>query len=493
MHRIFVLTLLLIAICGTSVPAQAQVTGPVQACQATCTESCSGIGDEKKHATCLSSCRNDCVNAPPPPLTVQPKYVLMTILYAPPGCTGGAATCGASSSSDSVDYGVGSSLGTKVSMAHSFKVGFSLTADAGTGTTGVGGGVSFTGSNSDSNSTTVTKSNTFDLKVTANGDGVDHGQDQFVLILNPTVTLSGKPPNVRWTLGHTGPATDLYTVYASELKDPKSMRPAVAAQFAALGFTTVDFNRILGFDPFAASIRTGGHGWYAGSTGTNVPVTGGGNGDLANDLRPPRFAPTSYTLPYEPSSQQQNCGTAACSCAVTGEAIKNDVLSDSLFGQEQDYNISIKTSVGVPEVWDFKSDTEMTWTTSATTDSTKDGSQTATVSIGCPSASYAGPTLMQVYWDSTFGSFIFQPIALDQKTLLQHGRIADSTGNPIAGKPVQLLVNGVTYHTYSGPNGNYSFYSLKANKTRIRSMQLMAGGKSQSVAVGSTSSLTLAR
>src|SRR5215467_820661 len=50
-----------------------------------------------------------CAGAPPPPITIHPKYVVGGLVYAPPGCT--SSTPGsACSQPGSVDYSSGSSL-----------------------------------------------------------------------------------------------------------------------------------------------------------------------------------------------------------------------------------------------------------------------------------------------------------------------------------------------------------------------------------------------
>ena len=51
----------------------------------------------------------------------------------------------------------------------------------------------YTDTDSDSTSTTISKTNTLEIKATGNADGVDHDQDEFILLLNPAVGIQQVP------------------------------------------------------------------------------------------------------------------------------------------------------------------------------------------------------------------------------------------------------------------------------------------------------------
>src|SRR5262245_62060840 len=71
-----------------------------------------------KHGTktCGSnSMYGPCIVPPDPSCTAMPKYKVLTVVYAPPGRTGGG------SGASSVAYGSGSSFGTTTSSSHGFK------------------------------------------------------------------------------------------------------------------------------------------------------------------------------------------------------------------------------------------------------------------------------------------------------------------------------------------------------------------------------------
>ena len=85
----------------------------------------------------------NCEGPPPPPKTakVNPKYIVAAVVYAPPGCTSPTPNS-ACSQPGSVDYTSGSSMGSKVTMADSFKDGLKVTVSFGNEITG-GGDASF--------------------------------------------------------------------------------------------------------------------------------------------------------------------------------------------------------------------------------------------------------------------------------------------------------------------------------------------------------------
>ena len=58
------------------------------------------------------------------------------------------------------------------------------------------GNADFSYSIADSESFAVTKSASLDVKIAGNEDGIDHGQDIFILALNPTVTLREQNANI---------------------------------------------------------------------------------------------------------------------------------------------------------------------------------------------------------------------------------------------------------------------------------------------------------
>lgn len=465
-----------------------------QTCVQKCAQMCGPIQDVGKegYLACMRVCESRCSNPPKPPKcpsssgTLLPKYYVLGLIYAPPGCTSTSSQkCAAVSS---VDYKDGSTMGTKVSTESSFAFGVNASVNA-TGINvgifklgaGVSGGYSTT--STDSSSQTVTKGQGLELKVNGNDNGVDHTQDEFILLLNPAVAVQESQAVVNgacsaavdanWLLGVStaeGGSQVLYTLTVGELENPSSMPAAVASQLKALNFTTNDYQAILGLDPFA---------------------TGPGN------VNTPRFVPTTYSFPYEPLIQQTDCSNGVCSCLIMSESISNDFQTAIQNTSQAQYKVGVSESAGL-NLGIFSlgasSDQNWTWTSSSTQGDTTDQSQNATATITCPSTAYQGPTIMGIYWDTLFGSFLFSPITLgSQTTVMQQGILRDAAGNPKRHVPVDLAIAGKAFHTFTNNNGEYVFFKPTTQIPDFPNIgQLLINGRpSQTVSLGSAQKLSV--
>jgi hypothetical protein len=487
-----------------------------QTCQQGCRDECgpiTGPGANKAAvAACVRSCIKKCPSGPsqtpPPPVcpsltgALFPKYYILGLVYAPPGCTSSSSLkC---STQSSVDYQAGSSMGTKVSTENSFSAGVDAKVDASFSVAGMakfGASVSggYSNASTDSNSQTVSKGQSLDIKAAGNGDGIDHTQDAFILLLNPAVAVQQTqqvvnnqcgPLVANWYMGVSGSSgtQQRYTVYAEWLKNPSSMPQNVAHQLQTLGFTSTDYQSILAQDPFA-------------------------NGSTTIDNT--RFIPTTYSFPYEPPLQASDCNNGVCSCMSMSDTIKNEIQTEVGSKSQTQYSLGFSESAGT----DFKvfnagvsSNQKFTWTSTSTNADTSDSTQSATATVVCPSTSYQGPTIMSIYWDTLFGSFLFVPTTLTpqpmmrtrapqtmlwaqalQPMILSQGTVIDPTGTPLRHEAVQLVVGGKTYHTLTNNRGDY--YFLRAASLRNVSYpptgQLSTRGVRQVVALGSTQKLQI--
>jgi len=391
-----------------------------------------------------------CAGSPPPPVTIQPKYIVGGLVYAPPGCTNPTAGS-ACSQPGSVDYSGSSSLGTKITTADSFKNGLKVTASFGSDVIGSSDSFAWSRTTGDSHSANLTKSSGLEIKAFGNKDGIDHDQDMFILLLNPTVTLSSDgAQNIYWQPGYSGNAAARYEVYVSELRNPATMRPDVAALLQAHGFTAADYKTIRCLDPFSGPGVTGPFGTQADfcqvSASTGAPSPG-------LDLN--RFRPTTWILQYEPPLHASDL------CPTVTATLKNDFASEDASSTEDDYTVSADMHAGVKDTFGLKIEGEMTWTNSETDANSRGSTQSASLTLVCPSVGYTGPTLFQVYWDVMYGTFLLIPFDQASMEIIQHGTVTDAHGKPVAGESVELEYGGRNYHTFTTTVGTYRFATLK--------------------------------
>ena len=395
----------------------------------------------------------NCTGAPAPtptPTVVRPKFIVAAIVYAPPGCvsTTPNSPC---SQPGLVDYTSGSSMGSKVTIADSFKEGFKITATVGNDITG-SSQVSFgwTGTTGDTKSSSLTKSASLEIKVPGNGDGINHDQDLFELLLNPTLKVSTDGTNIFWQPGYSGEAVARYEVYASELRNPATMRPAVAQVLAKAGLTAADFKTIRCLDPFVGPGSTGPGGVRADFCQL-VATTGG----ASPGLDPNRFRPTTWILPYEPPLHPTDL------CPSITATLKNEYADEKAGSTQDEYSVGASADSGKLLPLGLKAENSITWTSGETDTTTKGSTQSASMTLVCPSAGYTGPTLFQVYLDAVYGTFLFVPYDPSTMAIMHSGVVLDPRGKPFAGVPVALEYNGHTFHTFTTSTGRYRFVSSK--------------------------------
>jgi hypothetical protein len=152
-------------------------------------------------------------------------------------------------------------------------------------------------------------------------------------------------------------------------------------------------------------------------------------------LNPVRFRSTTWNLPYEPSFETAPCSTDAKS------TLKNEFANETSKTYARDYAVGFTVGLtggsgksgnnsggsggsdgasggsdgnsnrsGASDAGkdSLKDDTTLTWTNSTTNSSSTDSTQSAAVTIACPSVSYTDPKIdVAVYWDSLYGTFLF--------------------------------------------------------------------------------------
>jgi hypothetical protein len=398
-------------------------------CAANCTDEfpptpgCRGAACGAARANCIIQCERAC--QPKPPVQISPRYLVLALMYAPPGCTNTAADKCAIQGN--VSYGASSSTGTQISASASFQVGEKVSV----GSEVASETQNFQVTTTNSTSETVTKTQGLTLSTGGIQDGVNHDLDEFILLTDPVVTIQETSSAVLWNLGVSGGSFNIFPVTVGELRNPSTMPADVARHFAALGFTNSDFQTILTLDPFA-------------SAGTGPTV------DPAQF--PNRYTYTGYNLGYNPPGAN-SCTNGVCPCVNTQQPIINE--ADGTIGSSVQAQYSVDVSLGSLKQLGLVSDTSFTWTATAAQQNTVKNSQTAALLLACPSPAYNGPATIDVYWDSLYGTFEFYPVP--DTIVVQQGTVTTAAGKALPGVPVALAYGGKTLRTFTDYRGRYKF------------------------------------
>jgi hypothetical protein len=413
--------------------------------------------------------------------TVFPSYYIFTLIYTPPGCTlpppsPSQYKCGAGSF---VSYSSGSTAGSTVSIANSTGTSTSLTATLG----GLGVGGSFSETSTSGSSVTVSKATsavfTWPNPAPVGNDGINHDFDQFEILVNPAVAMTGwhdpvtQQNHAQWSLGtRHGEAERLQRVQVSYLRcalagigprpggssstctplpydrtgscssNPFLQMPgppdASSPSGWLPGLTCDDYQQMLDQDLF----------WNASNTPVLIPTS--------------RFAQMSMDFTYD-----QPGGQFGTSCMPLTQSLTTSDVDTATSSQKTQYKASMTLSANFPidtNQLDLRSTTSLTWTDSNSTSLSNTSTQTASATVACSSMSWTGPDNIAVYYDTMYGTFLF---ALDDGTgyaMLLQGTITDTDGDLVPHEPLKLVVGGKVYQTFSHNNGTFRFH-LPAGQT----------------------------
>jgi hypothetical protein len=368
--------------------------------------------------------------------TVVPKYLVLTVIYAPPGTNGGHST-------SSVSYGAGSTTGLTTSASQTFKVSNSVSFEGSGGILGNGGGigVSFAYSHSDVDSQSLDIKKTTSSTISQNGpgqDGITHDEDEIWLLLNPTVNLNLSSSSAAWILANA-PSSPIQYVHVGWLNGHQPMPPGVASVLQGGGITPADYPSILARDPLASGSST---------------------------LDPNRFVSLNATFPYEPPYSAND------PVPTVSFNISNSSVSTIGKGTEDTYNVGLSTSM-TGDYLDFakatfKDTTSWEWTNKSSLTSTAGSSQSATVTVGGPAYGYAGGTVMQVYLDVVYNTFAFALVSSTGQEVGLDGALLDRSGKPVPFTEVTLIENNIQHRTFTNAKGEYRFLGHISGPARIQ-------------------------
>jgi len=332
---------------------------------------------------------------PAGPVDVHPKYLVLSVAYAPPGAE------------STVDYGSSTTLGSKLSFSSSFKSEVSLTNTGTTERRAISTSNSFTQKASDSSALSVadsiekSESNNIIIPGPASSlDGINHNEDIFFVWLNPRFTTTATSPTSVETSGFSvdprdpvSPNMDVVQLSVRQLKNPSQIDPGTASRLQRSwsptgALATADFNDILARNPFADG-------------GTTI--------DPARfDLLPGTFNYRPAAPGGQPITQNFSLGfKAASSLSLTSTsttAIAFDMTSTDTRSLET-LKETIKTERKESQTFEV--------TNGVTLEASTAVGQTTTLSLKGPTTGYQGPTAVQVYQDNLFGTlmFAFAPVA----------------------------------------------------------------------------------
>jgi hypothetical protein len=375
--------------------------------------------------------------------TARPKYIVASIIYAPPG-------------KSTIQYATQNQLSSSISLASTFTQGTKVTAGASfnlTGLTGgvagASGGISTTAGTSSTTTNQVMDESRLGLTTTITFPGsqspaIDHDQDLIAIWVNPAVEMDSLTEGgIQWEF-QTGSTAIIDYVPVGWLKNPAIAQTNSSAvtmfdDLAQHGVTAQDFPKILALDPFAY------------------------NPNATPD--PNRFQPTHWALTYQPANDPGGPSIQSGEQAMT---FQSSTVTQSA---EQTSSVQMQIDGGV-NLGIFKlavSDTNtFSWTNKVTETSGNSTQYTTNVSIVGPPYGYTGPIHLTAWWDGFFGSYVFTP---DEDPNESTGASGVSTAltalaanvkgfltNAAVYQRVTLVdKNGTVYTSFTDANGQFYF------------------------------------
>jgi len=352
--------------------------------------------------------------------SISPKYVVLGVIYNPPG------------PQSFVDYGTSTLLGTSTSLSSSFTNAVSETVTVSVSTNDLFGidpsslnlpnaGVSTSFSTSDtqeqdtSSSVMINKTSSTDLKVfgpTSGAVGLNHDFDLVKIWLNPVVNFKfTDASHVQvtsnfWDVHDPCDCMDIVLIPLIELKNPSLItNPNELNQLArrwasnlqdgsAPGLTNADLLAIAAADPFSDPA-------YSPTLAPGAPCTTDG-----------RFCKSINTnVQYSVPVQGEGPITNAYSWNYTVTDTTGRGAKDT---HSVGYTIDTNFSAGFLGDWsiDIKNSQTLTWVNAWSTLNTNTTGQSATASITGPAFAdnYTGPTEFILMQDNIYNSFMFLPV-----------------------------------------------------------------------------------
>ena len=312
------------------------------------------------------------------------------------------------------------------------RVGVDVSVKVG-GFTSATSDVSFSDTKTDSSSVEIKKGQNYGLAVQGPAeDGIDHGEDQFILWLNPLVSVAIDPPGKKqFSMGIDGNVANLQRVTVKDLTNPASMLPQLKQILSAAGLTAADYATILSTNPFASA---------------NAAID------------PERFVPLNQNFSYQPPDTAQDPPNVTSFTQTTSTTNTNTKTT------KVQYGVSVKVSGGIEKIVQLPVAGSMQWVNTSSTGTSSSALLSATVAVGGPSFGYTGPIDVLIYWDTVSNTFM---LAFPAEPATASGTFIDIAGRPVANMPIALVVGTHTFRTFTDPNGAYRFYGAPTGPGKI--------------------------
>lgn len=396
------------------------------------------------------------LSAPPPacgPAILKPRFVVLTLLYAPPGNASNAG------------FSQGTTQGTTTSISNSFALGVTLEFNASGGFIAQGSlGLSFgvTGTTQNSQGFEISTTATQGRQVASVSDAVDHTQDRFILWLNPqvTITQTGLGTGTYTVSPADGQPMDIIDVSTRELLNPSLIPPAKLGPQniggvvvpGLAGLTAMDFQSALSLDPFV------------GKDPTAAPTDG--NRFVLVD-RQDLEGPDQASLPAVSNSftvddSQTLTQTQSEQLAYEADVTAGGGVDLAIFGSA---SLDAKTA--------------FTWTQQTSFGTSSGHTHQASVSLASTTVGLAN-CWIDIYEDSLYHTFMFVPPNLPlcnppvpgakmvQPVFALSGTVTRATGQPVAQAPVIVrFVQGGVIRLHTNLRGKYLVYSAPPGLVQV--------------------------
>jgi hypothetical protein len=415
----------------------------------------STAGCDTTYSTAVQVCRRkfSC-----PPAIMRPNFLILSLLYAPPG------------NASSAGYSQGQSQGVSTSISNSFGMGETLSFSASGGFIGQGSlGVSFgvSGNTQNSQSFQVTTSTTQGSQLKSTSDAADHSQDRFFLWLNPqvTVTQTGLNTGTYSVAPPPGQPMDIIDVNVHELQNPSLIPPSkMGPQLihgmtlpGLAGLTAADYSSILSLDPFINLDPT-------------APPT-----DASRFV----YVDTQYLEGPDYKGPSGSADPNSNSFNVSDSQVSSQSQSESL-SYNAGFSVGGKVDLAIFGSSSLDAKTSLTWTQSTSFGTSSGTTHQASVTLGTQT-----PQLdcwIDIYEDTLYHTFLFvpprtacnppAPASGGSKLLLPSyaltGTVTRANGQPVAQQLVIVqFAQGGFRRLHTNAHGNYVVYSAPAGPARV--------------------------